>query len=229
MKQRLVLAGLLLFLFGVAITQASQQPIFTNVTPPLLQHEMALANDHLINGCWQEADRDYQNILTHHPEHRGAQLGVASAAMMQGELHRAAIRLRQILEHHPTDPFALAGLAMLVPATNPERHESGLKQAQESAPEVTELHFVLGNFYANQARWQEAERSYARAIALVSLHAAPIAAPYFYNHAIALEYLGDSAASLARYQQALDHTKPHEHALRQTITQRLSALEAIRP
>ncbi|WP_027389720.1 tetratricopeptide repeat protein [Chrysiogenes arsenatis] len=226
MTRNVVLAGLVLWLFvGVVAAQALHQPIFENVTPPTLHHEITVANDHLIHGRFQEADLHYQSILDRYPAHRGAQLGVASAATMQGKLQRAATQLRQILELHPTDPFALAGLAMFVPVTNRERHESGLKQALEATPEVAELHFALGNFYANQERWPEAELSYRHAVALAPLQITT----YFFNHAIALEYVGDYSAAVASYQRALDDAKPHEHALRDTIAQRLEALKAVRP
>ena len=61
------------------------------------------------------------------------------------------------------------------------------------------MHFNLGNLYARQARWPEAEESY-----FAAYQADPENADYAYNLAVSLDHIEQRTAALSYYQRAIE-------------------------
>ena len=67
-------------------------------------------------------------------------------------------------------PRAGLGLINLQNASNIADNESLLKVMLKDNPESAQMHFSLGNLYAKQTRWPEAQQAF-----LKHFHAVPIA------------------------------------------------------
>jgi Flp pilus assembly protein TadD len=76
--------------------------------------------------------------------------------------------------------------------------ESRLKTLLNDQPGSAALHFALGNRYAEQSRWGEAQQSYFNAYRLD-----PGNAQLAVNLAISLDHLGQKKSAAQYYQQAL--------------------------
>jgi Flp pilus assembly protein TadD len=135
------------------------------------------------------ARESYQRVLVREPNNRDALLGLA------------AIDLR-LLELDPRDPYAVAGLTALRGQLDPVRSESRLKMLIASEPEATQLYFALGNGYAQQARWSDAQAAYFKAYS-----ADPENADYAFNLAVSLDQLNQRKPALEYYQRALTLAK----------------------
>ena len=65
------------------------------------------------------------------------------------------------------------------------------------------MYFSLGNLYAGQARWPDAEQAYFEAY-----QKNPANADYAYNLAVSLEHINQSKPALNYYQKARDLMQP---------------------
>ncbi|MGZ3237707.1 MAG: tetratricopeptide repeat protein, partial [Burkholderiaceae bacterium] len=100
-------------------------------------------------------------------------------------------------ELDPNDPDAIAGLTSLQ-GGDPSEMESRLKKALTQSPQAGSILFALGNLYAQQSRWSDAQQSYFRAYG-----AAPDNADYAFNLAVSLDKLSQPKLALEFYQRAL--------------------------
>jgi uncharacterized protein HemY len=66
-------------------------------------------------------------------------------------------------------------------------------------PDAAHLHFTLGNMYAAQNRWGEAQSAYFGAYRLQAENP-----DYAYNLAVSLDELGKAAAAAGYYRRALE-------------------------
>lgn len=106
---------------------------------------------------------------------------------------------RQLLRVDPRDPYAHAGLlALRGQGIDPVTAESRLKTLLATEPESGVLNFALGNQYAQQSRWPEAQQAYFKATV-----ADPQNPDYAYNLAVSLEYLRQTGPALDYYRRAL--------------------------
>ncbi|MDQ5947365.1 MAG: hypothetical protein QG619_2797, partial [Pseudomonadota bacterium] len=102
------------------------------------------------------------------------------------------------LEADPKDVNAQAGLINLRGQTDPAQAESRLKGLLATQPESATLNFALGNLYAAQRRWPEAQLAYFNA------HTADPANPdYLFNLAASLDHMHMPKLALEYYQAAL--------------------------
>jgi Tfp pilus assembly protein PilF len=150
-------------------------------------------------GDMERARLDYESALADEPGNRDALLGLAAVETRAQRLAAAETLYRRVLQIDPRDPHAQAGLLGLRAAqTDPVVAESRLKSliANDSAESV--LYFSLGNQFAQQSRWPEAQRAFAKAIAMD-----PENADYAYNYAVSLEQMRQPAAALQQYRRAL--------------------------
>ena len=76
--------------------------------------------------------------------------------------------------------------------------ESRLKTLIATNPEATQLHFALGNQYAQQARWAEAQAAFFKAYTGDSENA-----DFAFNLAVSLDHLRQKALALQYYQRAI--------------------------
>jgi tetratricopeptide (TPR) repeat protein len=99
----------------------------------------------------------------------------------------------------PRDPHAQAGmLALRGQQLDPVVVESRLKSLLSTERESNVLYFTLGNQYAAQGRWAEAQQAYFKAFATD-----PENADYAYNVAVSLDQLRQRKLALEYYRRAL--------------------------
>jgi len=82
--------------------------------------------------------------------------------------------------------------------SNNENYESRLKTLLREQGSSAALHFALGNLYAEQSRWGEAQQAYFNAYSLDSKNA-----DLAFNLAVSLDHLGQGKLAAQHYQQSL--------------------------
>ncbi|MDO8272326.1 MAG: tetratricopeptide repeat protein [Gammaproteobacteria bacterium] len=149
----------------------------------------------------------YQQALRATPNSRDAMLGIAAVAMLQGESTLARNMYTRLLEQDPRDALARAGLLETVPASDPVRTESELRSLFDSHPDVAPLAFALGNLYASQRRWNEAQQAYYDALRAAKAGASGLVSPdYAFNLAVSLERLNQPQSAYEFYREALQQS-----------------------
>jgi tetratricopeptide (TPR) repeat protein len=140
----------------------------------------------------------YQAALTQDPLSRDALLGLAAIDMHEQHYTSAEARYVRLLEIDPRDPYAHAGLIGLRGRSDPVATESRIKNLLAQRPDANVLHFTLGNQYAIQGRWPEAQQAYFKAYSTD-----PANPDYAFNLAVSLDQLRQSKLALEYYQKAL--------------------------
>jgi tetratricopeptide (TPR) repeat protein len=140
----------------------------------------------------------YQRALVREPTSRDALLGLAAVDVRSGQLDSAESRYAKLLETDPRDAHALASLLSLRGQLDPLTSESRLKNLLATHPEAAPLHFSLGNQYAQQSRWSEAQAAYFKAYSVD-----PENADYAFNLAVSLDRLHQKNLALDYYQRAI--------------------------
>lgn len=156
-----------------------------------------------LSGDTGAAQQLYQKVLQQEPNNRDGLLGLAAIAMKQKQAGQAADYYGKLLDLDPADPEALAALIGLQGQTDPAQSESRLKKVLLQNPQADAAHFALGNLYAQQSRWAEAQQSYFRACSI-----APGNADYAFNLAVSLDHLNQGKLALDYYQRALAQPGP---------------------
>lgn len=156
----------------------------------------------LAAGDLETARSEYQRLLEAEPRNGDALRGLAAVALRQGDTAAAGEWYLKALEANPKDAVAQAGLIGLrgagSEAGDPPALESRLKSLIAAQPEVAALHFALGNVYARQSRWNEAQQSFFKAFS-----AEPEHPDYVFNLAVSLDHLRQTRLAAQYYQQAL--------------------------
>lgn len=179
------------------------------------------AYDELQAGRLEAAQQAYERALRGDAKNTDALLGLASIAARQGQTELAQSYYLRALEADPHDATAQAALSMLRGQADPGQTESRLKSALSGQPESAALHFALGNLYARQNRWSEAQQAYFRAYA-----AAPDNADVVFNLAVSLDHLRQSKLAAQYYRMALESPgAPRASFDAQQLRQRLADLQ----
>ena len=141
----------------------------------------------------------YRQALGDDPRNRDALLGMAAVEMRSGRFEEADKLYRRLLETDPRDANAQAGLlALRSELTDPVATESRVKTLLAQDPRANVLYFTLGNEYARQGRWAEAQQAYFKAYA-----ADPDNPDFAYNVAVSLDHLRQPKLALEYYRRAL--------------------------
>ena len=148
-------------------------------------------------GDGESAAQAYRTALRHEPGNRDARLGLAAVATRAGRWEEAAGHYARLLVSHPADTVARAAL-IAIDERDPVRGESRMKALLRTEPRAAYLHFNLGNLYAAQSRWPEAQQSYFNAYRFDRGNA-----DYAYNLAVSLDHLSQSQSALGLYREAL--------------------------
>lgn len=168
-------------------------------------------------GQFDRSQQLYQHALRLDARNRDALLGMAAVAQRRGADSVAAHFYLKALELDPRDPVANAGMSAL---TTGENGESRLKTLLNEQPDSSALHSALGNRYAEQSRWGEAQQSYFNAYKLE-----PKNASLAFNLAVSLDRLGQAKLAAQYYQRAIEldqkHSAGFDHA---QISQRIADL-----
>jgi len=141
----------------------------------------------------------YRRALGGDPTNRDALLGMAAVETRAGRYDAADKLYRRLLQADPRDPHAQAGLlALRSDMTDPVAAESRVKTLLAQDPGANVLYFTLGNEYARQGRWAEAQQAYFKAFA-----ADPDNPDFAYNVAVSLDHLRQPKLALEYYRRAL--------------------------
>ena len=165
--------------------------------------DLVIAYESLQSGDLATARRLYEQLLAVSPNNRDALLGLASIDLRGGNAARARGLYARLLQLNPRDPLAHTGLLQTMQASNPAEHERTLKSLISQYPDVPQLTLALGNHYAAQQRWSEAQSAYYNALLAASRGTSgPVHPDYAFNLAVSLEQLGEPAAALDYYRRA---------------------------
>jgi tetratricopeptide (TPR) repeat protein len=147
------------------------------------------------SGKFDQAQQQYRRALSIDSNNTDALLGLAAIAQHRGEDNLASHYYVKVLALDPRNAVANAGVSAL---SNDNNRESRLKTLLDEQQDSSSLHFALGNYYAEQSRWSEAQQAYFNAYKL-----APGNAELAYNLAISLDRLGQNKSAVLYYQSAL--------------------------
>ncbi|HEX2825718.1 MAG TPA: tetratricopeptide repeat protein, partial [Burkholderiales bacterium] len=172
----------------IAVTPVAAQP---RLNPALSEGYSALQT-----GDLEAARSAYGRALQSEPQNVDAMLGLAYLAAQENRTDDAMRFYTRILQLNPRHPQAQAAMIGLVGRADPIASETRLKTllAREPSPF---LHFVLGNLYADQSLWAQAQASYFQAH-----HLEPSNPDYAYNLAVGLDHLGQGKLALNFYRLA---------------------------
>ena len=177
--------------------------------------ELAGGYEALRKGDWPAARRAYETALATDPTSVDAHLGLATLAARQSNRVVASDHYRRALDLDPRNATALAGLAALADYSRPDALEAQLRSDLDRAPESAALHSTLGNLYAAQGRWREAQSAYYEAHRLD-----PTSPEIAYNLAVTLDQMGQSRLAAGFYQRALEGTRGRATAFDPAAVQR---------
>jgi len=169
-----------------------------------------------------EARQMYLEVLGKDASNTDALLGLGAIAQQLGEDRFAAQYYMRVLTLDPRNAVANAGMSAL---SKDENNESRLKYLLREQRDSPALHFALGNIYAGQSRWGEAQSAYFNAYTLDSKNA-----ELAYNLAVSLDHLGQNKLAVQLYQRALEldlagGNRPHSANLDHAqISQRVKEL-----
>ncbi len=174
----------------------------TRPAPLAISPALAAGYDALNNGDFALAKRHYAEAIAADTNNVDANLGFATAAARTGEMAMAERYYRRVLEIDPRNVTAATSLLTLainsdaLPATI--NLEGELQRLIALDPSVAASHFALGNFYAAQRRWSEAQPLFFEAARLT-----PQNPDYAYNLAVSLDQLGQAKTAADFYRRAL--------------------------
>ena len=150
-------------------------------------------------GDFARARGEYEDALREEPANRDALLGLAAVEVRSGLYESAEATYLRLLRADPRDAHAQAGLIALRGARmDPQVAESRVKTLLATDPQAHVLHFTLGNQFAQQERWAEAQQEYFKAFA-----AEPENPDFAYNLAVSLDHLRQPKLAREYYQRAV--------------------------
>jgi tetratricopeptide (TPR) repeat protein len=165
---------------------------------PQLDPRLGEAYAALQGGRIDSARQLYGELVRSDPRNLQALLGQAAVQVQDGLADEAGRNYMRVLELDPRNTFAQAGLVSLAGRADPQAAETRLKQLIAREP-LPSLHFTLGNLYADQSRWAEAQQSYFQAHVLESANP-----DYAYNLAVSLEHVGQPKLAAGFYRRAAE-------------------------
>ncbi|MHB8666948.1 MAG: tetratricopeptide repeat protein [Burkholderiales bacterium] len=185
---------------AAAPPRSGQRDNDIKITPARVQADPVLESAYqAFNADDPARARDnYQQVLRNDPDNRDALLGLAAVEMQERHYDAAANIYSHLLTLDPRDAYAEAALIGLKGEVDPLAAESRLKNMIAAQPEASFLQFSLGNQYAAQGRWADAQQAYFRAYAGDPQHP-----DFAYNLAVSLDQLHQSKPALEYYRRAL--------------------------
>jgi Tfp pilus assembly protein PilF len=145
------------------------------------------------------AARDaYEMLLAGDPNNLDALHGMAAISLRQGKAVDASQYYRRALDADPRDVLAQVWLIGMQERIDPLLAETRLKLLLSSQPELFYASFALGNLYASQHRWREAQAAYFSAYSVE-----PGDPDILFNLAVSLDQLRQAEQAAHYYRQAL--------------------------
>jgi Tfp pilus assembly protein PilF len=165
---------------------------------PRLNPMLAQAYSLMQAGKIEDARALYTKVTQAEPLSIDALLGLAYIAGRETRTDEATQLYVRILQLNPRHALAQANLIGLMGRADPGASETRLKQLIAREPSAF-LHFVLGNVYAEQSQWSQAQQSYFQAH-----HLEPGNPDYAYNLAVGLDHLRQAKLALNYYRRAAE-------------------------
>lgn len=165
---------------------------------PKINPDIANAYQALSAGDFNQAKKLYSAALQTDPTSIDGHLGLATAHARLNDNALAVQHYRRVLELDPRNSTAVNGLIAVSSSTQPEQLENELRALLAKDANSAALHFSLGNVYAGERRWHEAQQSYFDAFRLQGDNA-----DYVYNLAVSLDKLNQTRLANDYYQKAL--------------------------
>ncbi len=164
---------------------------------PSVSADLTDAYRALKEGNYAQARLRYAKLVQAEPLNIDAHLGLATALARAGDTQGAARQFQHALAIDPRNSVAIAGL-LAVSQSRTVSLEVELKTLLAKNPDAAALHFSLGNFYASERRWVEAQQAYFEAYRLESDRP-----DHVYNLAVSLDHLGKQALARDYYARLL--------------------------
>lgn len=170
--------------------------VSASAVQPRLNPTLSQAYTQLQAGNVDQARASYNTLLQAEPLNTDAMLGLAYIATQENRTDEATQLYLRILQLNPRHATAQGALIGLMGRADPGASESRLKQliAREPSPF---LHFILGNVYADQSQWPQAQQAYFQAH-----HLEPENPDYAYNLAVGLDHMRQAKPALSFYRRA---------------------------
>ena len=146
------------------------------------------------------ARQDFEQTLNRDPNNSDAMLALAAIAERQGRPADAIQLYQQAWVANPSEPSVQAAILNSAAAgSDVQNTESRLKTSLAKQPESAPLNFSLGNLYARQGRWPEAQQAYFSAVASDGDNP-----DYLFNLAVSLDHIRQARAAAQHYRLALE-------------------------
>jgi tetratricopeptide (TPR) repeat protein len=183
--------------------EPAQPEIRSSRAAPAVHPRVSSAYAAYVAGDLGKARTEYQDALREEPSNRDALLGLAALDVRAGRFEAAAAAYLRLLHTDPRDAHAQAALiALRGGRVDPVVAESRVKSMLADNPGAHVLNFTLGNQFAQQGRWAEAQQEYFKAFA-----SEPDNADFAYNLAVSLDHLRQPRLALEYYKRALGLAK----------------------
>jgi len=170
-----------------------------------LEQENAMVNQAFKayqQGHYDAAKSLYKDVLKKDADNRDAHLGLAAIAIGKQDRKNAYLHYVHLLELNPADTLAMNALISLSNSADPVKDESAIKLLIQRDGDVPYLYFSLGNLYAKQKRWLNAQQAFFDAYRLDLENAG-----YVLNLAISLDQIGQYDTALDYYKTAIELSK----------------------
>lgn len=155
-------------------------------------------------GDFNAARTLYATVLQDEPANIDALLGMGAIALRNGDTATAVEAHGHVLRLDPDNDTALAVLVGLNKSADLNAAESAINTLIQQSPEQPFLHYTLGNVYAAQQRWPEAQQAFFDAYRTESENP-----DYALNLAVSLDRLGQRQSALDYYNTALRLAEQH--------------------
>ena len=152
----------------------------------------------LVAGRWDDATLYYNQALKANSEERDALLGLAYVAQQKGQRDDAQVLYRRVLRQEPSNAIASAALLALESAADSALTASRAKELAMRQPDSAATMSMAGTAAVREGLLADAAQLFARAQFLE-----PANPMHAYNHAVALDRLGQHAAAAVQYEQVL--------------------------
>ena len=170
--------------------------VSTGSAKPTLNPSLGGAYAALQSGDMEQARTLYTRVIDSEPLNIDGLLGLASISVQENRAEDASKYYLRVLQLDPRNAVAQAAMISLVGRADPTAAETRLKLLISREPSAF-LHFILGNVYADQSAWPQAQQSYFQAHYLE-----PDNPDYAYNLAVSLDHLRQSKLALNYYRRA---------------------------
>jgi Tfp pilus assembly protein PilF len=199
----------------------TDSPVRLTKAPLKVNPALLRGFDAFNRGDMELAQLEYERAQKSDPRNTDAMHGLAAIAVRQGRHDQADSLYRRIIEADPQDTVAMSALINSRTQIDPGAAESRLKSLSAAQPDLAAPQFALGNLYARQGRWNEAQQAY------FSAYGAEQDNPdILYNLAISLEHLRQNRLAAQYYGLAIAAAQSRPAGFdRAQATARLQALQ----